>query len=774
MKPFTRSRIPFHARNIRSIDGDLRPQFKQSEQSNQLTGIQKAGFPVARDPALDVYQRHRRITMEDQQFLVNQQLITEVLMKAALSSTQVKDGYDNLNPELRRDDVDQLKEYEQFRRAIAPYSTAWNSLGMFRSDFVKNNNDKMCRNAYVAIVEKAFLDYFGALDWDVIDKDTGDREDRAFDFLSQPNPMDSFSDVLIESTRDLFRYDAGAIIKTFNRKKELVELKAYPGTEFWFEIDRVPQIISVPQNDTMTSQINPYREVRDQLDKPDLMMQGWWSRGLTWRYWQRSQTGVYIPFTPGEVCYLARYKRTDSPYGTDYLKFLSYQIQYLIDSTLAAGKTFQNGLVASMAISHPQVYDIQQIQQRITQMRVDNTGPQAFGRPMHLVNGETVQTLQQHLHDMEWLEGQKFVSQLIWGYFGFTPDEFTGGDSSRATAYVKRNITKSRLLYPMMRYFEDKINREILPHLKGYKSSWRFKFIRELELDDKQKMAQTGAIRMGTLSVALQQGIPIRVALKIADDERLNVQDIGELEQSRESFLMQQQQSEMGGMGGDEDTMGDGEAGRYGNGSEMYQPMNFGDYGQGGENTEQRFGNKEEVEYQKADPMNFDVQAMVPGMTFRKGGFLHEVTFANDKIVKAKVYVKSPADVPEGRSYKQGSRGSIYYLTTLKQQTPQGKKKRKGGGGGGEADEGGDENEHSAPTAPDLQGAEMQVKVTGNGVGVVAGIINGKLTVKKLGNKETETFIREVVACGDGGKDPKKFIGCLKTIAKQQDLKISS
>ena len=172
--------------------------------------------------------------------------------------------------------------------------------------------------------------------------------------------------------------------------------------------------------------------------------------------------------------------------------------------------------------------------------------------------------------------------------------------------------------------------------------------------------------------------------------------------------------------------------------------------------------------------MNFDVQAMVPGMTFRKGGFLHEVTFANDKIVKAKVYVSSPSEVPEGRSYKQGPRGKIYYLTTLKQQTPQGKKKKKhsGGGGGEEEDGGGDE--HSAPAAPDLEGAEMQVKVTGNGIGVVAGIVNGKLTVKKLGNKETEQFVRKVVACGDGGKDPKKFITCLKTLAKQQDLKIES
>lgn len=314
----------------------------------------------------------------------------------------------------------------------------------------------------------------------------------------------------------------------------------------------------------------------------------------------------------------------------------------------------------------------------------------------------------------------------------------------------------------MMRYFEDKINREILPHFKGYKSSWRFKFVRELELDDKQKMAQTGAIRMGTLSSALQQGIPIRVAMKIANDESLNRQDIGELEEARETFMQQQQAMEMGGVGGEGDTntMDDGEQGRYGNGSEMYQSMNFGDYGQGGEDTEQRFGNKEEVEYQKAYLYNI-------GDVHQIGGVRHEIISANEKVAKSKVYVSNPSEVPEGRSYKQGSRGSVYYLTTLKQQVKH-KKKKKGGSGGGE--DPADSDEHSAPSAPDIEGATSQVKVSGNGVGVVAGLVNGKLKFEGIKNKETVAFLKVVMSCADG--DESKFIGCLRKTGKDMDLKV--
>jgi hypothetical protein len=772
MRTIPKSRTAFSVDDLTSIDDIISNQIKPTNPPAQLQQVQKSQ-PRSYDPAEEVVENNQQV-LSDKQYLLNERVIAEVLLKS-LSGDPVQDAYDNLNKDLRHDDTYAIEEFEQYRRAIVPYSTAWNSLGIFRSDFNKLDNDKMCRNAYVAIIEKAFLDYFGSIDWDIIDKDTGDREDRAFDFMCQPNPQDSFADVIIPATQNLFRYDAGAIVKTFNRKKELVELKAYPGTEFWFEIDRVPQIISVPTNDNIGIRATDY--VSSKQAGQEILMQGWWSRGLTWRYWQRSQTGVYIPFTPSEVCYLCKYKRTDSPYGTDYLKFLKYQVQYLIDSTVAAGRTFQNGLIPSMAITHPQVHAIEQIQQRIMQLRVDNTGPARVGAALHLINGESAQTFAQTIHDMEWVEGQKYIAQIIWGFFGFTPDEFTGGDTNRASAYVKRNITKSRLLYPMMRYFEDKINREILPHLKGYKKSWRFHFIRELELDDKQKMAQTGAIRTNSLLNALDRGVPERIAIKLANDDLLNKYDVEELIRGRKEFKDAQMVEEMGGMapgdspdGGMEDAGID--QGRYGNGSDQYQPMNFGDYGQGGENTEQRMGNAEEKEYQKADPMNYDVCALAKGMTFRKDGKKYEVTFANEKIVKARVYVSALSDVPEGRQYKQGSRGGFSYLTTMKQNAPSTKKRKKGGSGGGEADEEGGDEGHSAPSAPDLKGAEGQVKVIGNGVGIVAGIVNGKLEVRKLSNPETDAFVKKVVACGD--HDTKKFLSCMTEIAKKEGLKVSS
>ena len=767
--PGTKKRIPFSQNDIESIDDKICKHSNHANQPNQLRGTKKTAFDMVQSGTnlLELPAGMIDNTVKDAQFLYSTQLFNDVLMKS-LSTTQVPDAYDNLNAQLREDDKEAIVKDEEFRRAINSISTAWNSLGVYRADFNKTENDKMARNAYIAMVEKAFLDYIGSVNWDVTDRVDGDRVDSAYDFMCEPNPQGSFRDVFVPCIRDMFRYDAGAIVKTFNRRKELIELKSYLGTEFWIEMDRVPQIISVPANDNaMGIRATDYSRGKGTASGNEVMMQGWWSRGFTWRYWQRSQTGVYIPYTPSEVCYLSLYKRSDDIYGTDYIKFLKYWIQYLIDSTVAAGKTFQNGMIPSLILNHPNIYDINQIQQRLTQLKFENQGPTRTGTVMHLVNGESAQTLAQKLHDMEWVEGQKFVAQLVWGYFGFPSDEFIGGNSTGAVAYVHRNVTKSRLLKPMMKYLEDKINREILPFLKGYKKTWEFHFLQELELDDKQKVAQTGAIRMGSISAGLGAGMPARLAYKIANDEPLTKSDLEELDQAKQDMMMQ----EMGGFGGDEgndDILGDQEQGRYGQGSEMYQPVNVSDYKGAGDKADQASRHDENIETRKAQ--------YIQGDEFYKADVKYEIISANENFAKARVYLKPGQAAPEGRTIRQGNRGRSYYLTTLKQQTTHTKKKknRSWGSGGGGSGGGGDdeEQEHSAPDAPQIEGAKTTVKVTGDGIGVIAGIVSGKLVVKSLKSKETTGFIRKVVACA-GGDDAGKFISCMKEIARKEDLEIS-
>lgn len=299
---------------------------------------------------------------------------------------------------------------EDMRRAISPISNYFNTLGMYRSGFSKDDNDTLANNAYFSVAEKAMMDYLSTLKYTVVD----DREevvDDAVEFLRKPNPQDSFADIIKATLPDLLRYDAAVIAQSFNHKGYAVEMKAYLGTEFWKEIDRSIKTVNAGERTQMFA---------------------YYSAGYTKRFWQRSRTGLYVSFQPDEIAYMMMYPKSDSVYGTDFISRLKWQIQYLIDSTRAAGKTFANGVVPSIVWKHPQIFDRNQLRQRMEEVRMENQGSYKFGSILHLVRDEDVVTLSHTLHDMEWLEGQRFVAQIIWAMWGFQPEEFIGQSVNRA------------------------------------------------------------------------------------------------------------------------------------------------------------------------------------------------------------------------------------------------------------------------------------------------------------------------------------------------------
>lgn len=449
MRGISKTRTPFSETDLLSIDERIEQTAKPVQQTQRQAqiAVDGDGNPTAilNEKILDSYMLDR----EEQ--------ILNLIMKA--SNNIVPSFYEGGDIYIANKTGVDVTDTDVERRAIHTISNYYNTLGIFRDDFDKALNDKMARNAYYAIGEKAIVDYFGPLEFTVKDTKDGSKVAPAIDFLENPNPQDSFGDVKKQVVRDLIRYDAGAIVKSFKKSGYMYEMKAYLGTEFWKEQDRVPLIINVPVQTAVNLKGNNRGKY---FNDSYPTYQGWWSHGYTERFWQRSRTGVYIPFQPQEISYFAMYTRTDGIYGTDWLKFLKYQMQYLIDSTKAAGKTFENGIVPSIVWEHPEMRSIPQFRQRVKEAQFNNQGVNKFGSVIHAVNGEKVSSLAQSLHDMQWLEGQKFVAQLIWSMWGFSQEEFLGGGANRATAYVKRNITKSRMLYPLMEYFEQKIRKSVV------------------------------------------------------------------------------------------------------------------------------------------------------------------------------------------------------------------------------------------------------------------------------------------------------------------------
>jgi hypothetical protein len=381
---------------------------------------------------------------------------------------------------------------------------------------------------------------------------------------------------------------------------------------------------------------------------------------------------------------------------------------------------------------------------------------------------------------MEWLEGQKFVAQIIWAMWGFSPAEFVGEGDNRATAYVKRNVTKSRLLYPLMDFIEKKMNREVLPYLKGYKKGWKFLFLRDVDLDDDQKIAQTSSARAGIVGQYIGMGFSATQSMQLAGlGEELKMMDSQSLDDQIFQFNLQQ------AGGGAEDTMSgeDGEMGRYDGenaGTSGYVPVNVSDYGQGGEDTEQRFGEKEEQEYRKGkseEKAGDFIKIKDHTGIIRKA----ELITVTDKVRKAKVYINSPTEAPKGRTVKRGGRGGYYYITSERTQAhpkpsaghqskPKTKHKHKSGWGvkvSGDKEAG----DFEEPEPPSTTGATRYLIVEGDDVSFYLMDFNGKVSAEALANDATKEFIKLIRNCFKSNDED--MFECIRRIAKSNGLVVT-
>lgn len=480
------------------------------------------------------------------------------------------------------------------RRAITSISNLWNALGVYRKDFDKEECDKFASNAYYSICEKATVDYVSTMSWTVKDKDGNTVED-AVEFLEKPNPQDDFASLISGMLPNLIRYDAGVWVKSYDKRGYLKEMKTYLGTEFWKMLDK--PALSVP--DTTGIYSNTYL-----------------SHGYTRLYWQRSRVGVYISFLPEEIVYFMMYPKADGIYGRSFILDLKYQLQYLIDSTRAAGMTFENGAVPSMVWNHPEIQSRNELMERMEQVNAANKGSYKFGRVLHTVSNESVTTLSHKLIDMQWAEGQLLFAKLVWAMFGFPASEFIQGDTSRATAYVERSISKSKAIYPIITRVEHQINRDVLPYLKGYQKGWKFSFLKNLDIDDQNRVAQIQAIKVNSYANLVKSGMPPKTALKLtnlADD--LTTEEL----EDADSFMD-----------------------KYDIDGAIEEP-NQGRY------TDPTYSNQNQ---------SANIEGKQRGDTTTDSDETYE---SGQSSGSRKIYVKSEADVPDDKIIYKGIRGGVFY-----------------------------------------------------------------------------------------------------------------
>jgi hypothetical protein len=380
------------------------------------------------------------------------------------------------------------------RKAIATVSRWQSVYGLPRPNYNAAEIDRLAENVVYAMCEKRCIDYATTAEW-TVEESEGQPVDEAIRFLSRPNPQDTFSSLLGATIPDILRGDCGTWVKTFNGLNYLAELRAYNGDEFYPEVDRG---------------FSPVEGLKGELTY------GTYSHGYVVQWWQHSMPGIYVPYSPAEVVYIRMYPRSDSPFGTSLLQRVKWQLEYLIDSTAAAGMTFANGVMPGLEWNHALLQGPEQLEEQRKDREEQNAGPQNFNGIIDTFEGDTLKPLTPTMVDMQWLEGQRHVSEIIWAYFGFPASEFVQGDTNRATAYIARNIVKSSVLAPMLKRIEEYINICVLPDLEGYRPDWTFSFIETVDKDDELKDVQILQGRQTVAAGYYQMGLPLVACLTLA------------------------------------------------------------------------------------------------------------------------------------------------------------------------------------------------------------------------------------------------------------------
>jgi len=232
--------------------------------------------------------------------------------------------------------------------------------------------------------------------------------------------------------------------------------------------------------------------------------------------------------------------------------------------------------------------------------------------------------------------------------------------------------------------------------------------------------------------------------------------------------------------------MTESDMGRYdgeGGGSEGYMPVNLQDYGQGGEDTEQRLGEADEKQYRKA----YDIIGKKP-IVLKKGdkfnitdhaGIIRKAEIITDTatVRKAKVYINSPTEAPKGRTVKRGLRGGYYYITSERKPAHpksgaaskpiRGKPKSRHGWSVKERKKE-EADDWEEPEIPDVSGADRYMVVEGDGVSVYFMEIDGEVKCEAMQNPESKEFLDTVSNCFQSNDED--IFSCVRRIAKEGGL----
>lgn len=339
------------------------------------------------------------------------------------------------------------------------------------------------KSVWVRICIQHVVDSIASAEFNIVPSKKGEEvpaqllED-AITFFDSVIWEESWSRMLRMMLPDLMQYDAGVIIKSYSALDY--------GEDSRLDIKKDKDGIYKSRPLELYA-----RDGKSFLKDTDLF-------GKLKNYWQYSwinPQGKPIRFLPEEIIYMQQNPQSASPYGLSNLEIIDDIINYMMDSTLAQSKYWDNGLFIGGQIDMPDVKDINELKRLQAYYESKLRGAKKYNKWLVTGGGTTVKSTPFTPQTMQWMDSQKWFAKLIFAIFKVTPSElgFTE-DLNRATGLQQMEIFKSKAIAPILGMLEEAMNREIL--WKYFGKELKFEFKREMSLDDRKKVADIDSIRL--------------------------------------------------------------------------------------------------------------------------------------------------------------------------------------------------------------------------------------------------------------------------------------
>jgi HK97 family phage portal protein len=323
-------------------------------------------------------------------------------------------------------------------KAIDPGFTSWymgdGNTGIFRGARLsyKELEEIYFQSSVIRAIVDGITKTISSFDWNFTAMQESEGIDKllvsakAF-FMDINENSESFSNIIRKLVRDLLIYDAAVIEKTFNKDGTILELFARDASTFEVSIDR---------------------------------------HGIIQGYNQK----VYTPseqsvnFSPDEIIYMVLNARTSSPYGAPALDSLTNEISAAMFASQLIAKSFEYDEVPPGILNLGKIGQVAYDRAREYFKEKRGSGRKNFELTIvHDTDNVEWIPLTKDPQELQLSELIDKVNRMIFRCFGVTPTEMGSvEDINRATAQVQENISRSKLIIPIIRMLEEYINSEVI------------------------------------------------------------------------------------------------------------------------------------------------------------------------------------------------------------------------------------------------------------------------------------------------------------------------